>query len=54
MPQTQRPDGQPQLDPPADPNLPDFDYILRDISDPNVKIFVDRHDRYVISSWYEA
>jgi hypothetical protein len=50
MPQTQRPDGQPQLDPPADPNLPEFEYTRLDIFDPNVKILVDRHDRYVITA----
>ena len=54
MPQTQWPDGQLQLDPPVDPNLPDFDYTLRDISDPNVKILVDQHGRYVISTWSDA
>lgn len=53
-PQTQWPDGQPHVDPPADPNLPDFDYTLEDINDPNVKILVDRHDRYVISTFSKA
>ena len=45
MPQTQRPDGQLQLDPPADPNLPDFNYTLPDISDPNVKILAVRRSK---------
>jgi len=45
MPQTQWPYGQLQLDPPADPNLPDFNYTLRDISDPNMKILAVRRSK---------
>jgi len=44
MPQTQRPNGQQHVDPAVDPNLSDFAYTLQDISDPNVKILVDRYD----------
>jgi len=54
MPQTQRPDGQPHVDPPADPNLLDFDYTLEDLHDPNARILVDRHDSYVVGTFANA